>query len=204
MEETFRSFPLQMENKNYIIHPHKFGLWLFILTLIMIFGGLTSAYIVMGSFVPDPDRIFFQLPQILWNNTIVILFSSVTMQFSIWAVKRRQSRKAMIGLVLTFILGLIFLIGQFFAWEQLTEGGLPFVDQARKDNSVSFFYVFTGLHGVHIISGLLVLLVNMIRSSAKGLGHEREVRMFEMTGTFWHFLDLLWVYLFLFLLYTQN
>ena len=196
------SLSIEMEKRNYIVHPQKFALWLFILTVILIFGGLTSAYIVQRSFVPDP--IVFDLPKIVWYNLAIILFSSVTMQFSVWSSKRNESRKAMFGLTMTMILGVVFLVGQYQAWQQLTDSGLPLVDTTRHDNSVSYFYIFTGLHGAHIIAALIALLIAMIRTSLDNFLPGRKELVYELTSIFWHFLGLLWVYLFIFLQYTQN
>ena len=106
------SLNLNMGKRKYIIHPHKFNMWLFILTLIMVFGGLTSAYIVALSFVKPESRILLELPSILVNNLGVILFSSVSMQFAVWMAKRNEDRKALLGLLFTFILGIVFLVGQ--------------------------------------------------------------------------------------------
>lgn len=194
---------LEMENRNYLVHPQKFALWLFILTVIMIFGGLTSGYIVQRSFVSADRQIIFDLPPILWTNLILILLSSVSMQFSLWFAKRDEHRNATLTLLMTLGLGIFFLIGQVYAWGDLTESGLPFVDSRRIDNSVSYFYVFTGLHGLHIVAALLVLLVAIVKTARQNFLPGRRILTYEMATIFWHFLGVLWVYLFIFLKYTQ-
>lgn len=193
---------LEMDKRDYIIHPHKFNLWLFIISLIMVFGGLTSAYVVARSMVKQPE--FFELPGMLWTNTFIILFSSMTIQYSVWAVKRKEDMKAMISLFITFALGVIFLVGQWRAFGDMVLAGNHFVDPTRADDSVSYFYIFIGLHGVHIVAALLVLLVALVRTSLNNFMEGRKLLTFEITATFWHFLDLLWIYLFLFILYTQS
>lgn len=199
------SFDVPMGKQNYIIHPYKFNMWLFILTLIMIFGGLTSAYIVSTSFIKPENRLILELPSILVNNSLVIVFSSITMQFAVWMVKRGEATKAMLGLMFTFVLGAVFLVGQVYAWQVLTESGLPMVDPERVDNSASFFYIFTGLHGAHIVGGLVVLLVALFKTSMDNFkSTESRSMTFEITATFWHFLGLLWIYLYVFLWYTQH
>ncbi|WNJ16608.1 cytochrome c oxidase subunit 3 [Pontibacter sp. G13] len=190
--------------QTYFIHPQKFAMWLFILTIIMIFGGLTSAYIVQRGMVSIDKQIMFDLPSILWQNLAVILLSSVSMQYGVWAAKEGQKQRAAIGLLVTFALGVFFLIGQLDAWSAMTNSGLPFVDQGRPDNSVSFFYIFIGLHGLHIVAGLVVLLVAMIKTAMNTFRPGRGVITYELTAIFWHFLGLLWVYLFFFLMMTQN
>ena len=196
------SLGIEMEKRRYIIHPQKFALWLFILSVIMIFGGLTSAYIVQRSFITNP--ITFDLPGILWSNLALILFSSVSMQYAVYARKRGESRNALISLGITFLLGIFFLLGQWNAWQAMIESGLYMVDKSRIDNSVSYFYVFTGLHGAHIVAGLIVLLVAGIKTYTQSYKPGREKITYELTATFWHFLGLLWVYLFVFLLVTQK
>lgn len=192
--------------KNYIIHPQKFAMGLFIITVIMIFGGLTSAYIVQRGFVPVEKQIIFDLPNVLWTNLAVLLFSSLTMQWSVISVQRQDLKMALFGLFLTFALGIVFLTGQWNAWVQMTQSGLPMVDEQRLDNSVSFFYIFTGLHGLHIVAGLVVLgilLGQQVYGKATSNPARRTVA-YEITAIFWHFLGVLWVYLFVFLLFTQN
>lgn len=200
------SLSLGMSKKKYIVHPYKFNLWLFILATTMIFGGLTSAYIVARSFLPAAQRLYFELPAILWNNLAVLLFSSVTIQFAVWSNSKGEAQRAMLGLLMTLVLGLVFLFGQVKAWEVMFQGGLPLVDPARIDNSVSFFYIFTGLHGAHILFTLFILIYALIKISLNSFKQGPEGRRItlEMTATFWHYLGLLWVYLFVFLLYTQQ
>ena len=198
------SLTADMQERSYIIHPQKFALWLFILSVVMIFGGLTSAYIVhRGSLEPE-QLLQFDLPAVLWNNLFLILFSSVTMQFAVWSIKRGERTKALLGLGMTFVLGLLFLIGQWKAFGDLADSNLFLVDRDRIDDTVSYFYVITGLHGAHIVAALLVLLSAWIISALKSLNARREIVTYEMSAIFWHFLGLLWVYLFIFLNYTQN
>jgi cytochrome c oxidase subunit 3 len=127
--------------------------------------------------------------------------------------KRGERNKALIALGMTFILGLLFLYGQYQAWGDMTASGLPLVDSARTDpgnpgrvdNTVSFFYIFTGLHGAHIVAALIAVLVGLIKTSVKGLNNGgKRILNFELTATFWHFLGALWLYLFIFLKYSQT
>lgn len=201
------SFGLGMEKhteqKSYIIHPQKFALWLFIITVIMIFGGLTSAYVVHRGSLAEGEKLFFDLPPILWTNLVVIILSSVSMQFAVRGAAREHKQWAIMGLLATFALGVWFLLGQFQAFVDLTESNLFFVDQTRQDDSVSYFYVITGLHGLHIVAGLIVLMVCLLKTGLTAFKPGRQLISFEMTAIFWHFLGLLWVYLFIFMKYTQ-
>jgi cytochrome c oxidase subunit III len=197
------SYSLTTEKEhNYIVHPQKFGLWLFILTVIMIFGGFTSAYIVQRGAVPADLAIYYELPAFMWYNLVVVLVSSITMQYAVWSNQRGQKSQSLLGLGMTLILGGVFLYGQWEAFSALTESGLPFVDQRRNDNSVSFFYVIAGVHGLHIVAAILAVLATFWQSAVNSFQLRRRRVVFEMTATFWHFLGLLWVYLFLFLKYA--
>jgi cytochrome c oxidase subunit 3 len=195
---------MMAEQRTYLIHPQKFLLWLFIISVIMVFGGLTSAYIVQRSFVRPDQQVLFALPDVLWYNLALALLSSVTMQLSLYWEKLNQMRLVSLALGMTLVLGCLFLLGQWQAFEDMTAGGLPFVDRRRLDNSVSYFYVFTGLHGAHIVSAVITVLVLLVRSLLNRFPAGRRRLIFEMSAVFWHFLGLLWVYLFVFLNYTQR
>lgn len=199
------SYQLNMEKPNYIVHPQKFALWLFILSVIMIFGGFTSAYIVARGALQEDQLILFDLPSILWYNLAILFVSSITIQFAVWAAKHEQTPRAMVGLGMTFVLGCLFLAGQWDAFTELTISGLPFVDQTRLDDSISYFYVITGLHGLHIVAALITVLIVLAQTALDTFRQPgRRELVFEMTAIFWHFLGLLWIYLFVFLKYTQN
>lgn len=191
-----------MAKRNYIVHPHKFNLWLAIISLIMVFGGLTSAYLVARSMVKQPE--FFDIPDLLWTNTGIIILSSLSVQFAVWRARKGDDRQALIGLILTFIMGIAFLIGQWNVYQEMVLGGNYFVDPMRADDSVAYFYVLTGLHGSHIIAGLIVLAFAIVKTGFKKYKAGKKIISLEMSAIFWHFLDLLWVYLFVFLLYTQQ
>ncbi len=193
---------LNMAKRNYIVHPHKFNLWLAIISLIMVFGGLTSAYLVARSMVKQPE--FFDIPNLLWINTGIILLSSFSMQFAVWRVRKGDEKQALIGLLLTCLMGIVFLFGQYSVYQEMVLGGNYFVDPMRADDSVSYFYILTGLHGTHIIAGLIALFFALIKTGFKMYKPGKKILSIEMTATFWHFLDLLWVYLFVFLLFTQQ
>ncbi|MEM6765003.1 MAG: cytochrome c oxidase subunit 3 [Bacteroidota bacterium] len=196
---------MAIDEKRYLVHPYKFNVWLFIMSIIMIFGGLTSAYMVDIAMKPD-DRLFFRIPSILWTNLATILVSSITIQYAAWAERKGDIPKALVGLGLTLFLGLIFLWGQVKAWGIMTEGGLPFVDSSRRDNSASFFYILTGLHGLHVVGTLFVLIYTFIKTGLNNFKNGKESRRitFEVTITFWHFLSLLWVFLLVVIWMTQN
>ena len=178
------------------MHPKKFALWLFMASVVMIFGALTSAYIVRQA---EGNWLLFDMSPMFYVNTVIILMSSVTMHLTYWAVKKDNMEKAKLAISITTVLGAAFLIGQWIAWSQLVDQGIYLVGRDSSAVSGSFLYVISGLHGVHVISGvifLIVVLVSIFRYKA----NSKNVAQVEMCTTYWHFLDGLWLYLFVFLL----
>jgi cytochrome c oxidase subunit 3 len=177
------------------MNPRKFALWLFIVSVCMIFASLTSAYIVRQA---EGNWFVFQLPQLFTTTTIVIMLSSITMHWAFTAAKKDNFEQVKTALWITAILGLAFLVGQFLAWGKLVEQNVHFVGNP----SGSFVYVLSGLHGLHIISGVVVLVVALM-AAHRGQIHSKNMNLMELCATYWHFLDVLWLYLFLFMLYKR-
>ena len=172
--------------------PMKFILWLFLVSIIMLFASQTSAYLVRRA---EGNWLEFEMPKIFWYSTAVLLVSSISMQWAYFAAKKDQFKQLKIAISITFALGLAFLWMQFEGWRNLVDMNVYFVGNP----SGSFFYVFTGLHGFHIISGLIVLLF-ALRAVFRLKVHAKSLRQIQICSTYWHFLDLLWFYLFVFLL----
>jgi cytochrome c oxidase subunit 3 len=172
--------------------PMKFILWLFLVSIIMLFASQTSAYLVRRA---EGNWLEFEMPKIFWYSTVVLVASSAMMQWAYFAAKKDQFKQLKIAISITFVLGLAFLWMQFEGWKNLVDMNVYFVGNP----SGSFFYVFTGLHGFHIISGLIVLLF-ALRAVFRMKVHAKSLRQIQICATYWHFLDLLWLYLFVFLL----
>ncbi|MCE7055675.1 cytochrome c oxidase subunit 3 [Algoriphagus sp. AGSA1] len=174
------------------MHPKKFALWLFLVTIVMIFAALTSAYIVRQS---EGNWLEYELPTIFWYTSGIVILSSVFLQFAYLSAKKDNMAGLRIGLGLAVLLGIAFLIGQWYSWVALVDANVFFVGNP----SGSFLYVFTGLHAVHLISGVIFLIIVLI-STYKYKVHSKSMDTLEMATTFWHFLAALWLYLFMFLL----
>ena len=177
------------------MNPQKFGLWLFLISVVMIFISLSSAYIVKKS-VGDWEYIDF--PQLFQVTSAIIVMSSVTMHFAYIAAKRNNIRNIKIGLALTAILAITFVLGQFYAWGQLVEDGHHFVGNPAG----SFIYIFTGLHVIHLF-GALIFLAVVFTNAFQYKVHSKSMLRIEMCATFWHFLGGLWLYLYLFLIFNN-
>lgn len=179
-------------NKPLSMHPKKFALWLFIITVIMIFAALTSAYIVRQA---EGNWLDFELPTMLWVTSGIILLSSATMHWSYLSAKKDELERVKLGISITTALGVAFLIGQVYAWGALVDSNVFFVGNP----SGSFLYVLTGLHGLHLVSGIIFLIIVLI-STFKYKVHAKNLAQIQMCATYWHFLGGLWIYLFIFLL----
>ena len=178
--------------KTLAMNPKKFAMWLFIGSVVMLFASLTSAYIVRQA---EGNWLYFELPSILTVSTIVILLSSVTMQVAYWEAKRDRLEMVKILVTVTSVLGLTFLILQFEGWKALVANQVYLVGNP----SGSFLYVITGLHGLHLISAIVFLLIVLV-STYRYRVHSKNLTQIEMCTTYWHFLGGLWLYLFVFLL----
>ncbi len=184
---------LDISNKpvSAVVHPRRFILWLFIVSIVMLFSALTSAYIVRQS---DGNWLEYDLPGIFWVTSAIILVSSMSLQYAYISAKKDSLHGIKIGLAITFILGIAFLIGQFFSWGYLVDHDVYFVGNPAG----SFLYVLTGLHGLHLISGLIFILIVLIGAFRYKV-HSKNLLNIELSLTYWHFLGLLWIYLFFFL-----
>ncbi len=133
------------------MNPKKFAMWLFIGSVVMLFASLTSAYIVRQA---EGNWLYFELPGILTVSTAIILLSSVTMQWAYWSAKKDNLQMVKILVSATFLLGILFLVLQFYGWKDLVASQVYLVGNP----SGSFLYVITGLHGMHIISAIVFLI----------------------------------------------
>jgi cytochrome c oxidase subunit III len=181
------------------MHPKKFGVWLFMVSVIMIFGALTSAYIVRQA---EGNWLDFELPSMFWVTTVIILLSSLTMHWAYLAVKNDNKETARVAISITAILGVAFLVGQWIGWSQLVGAGIHLVGRDSSAVSGSFLFVISGLHGVHVISGVIFVLVVLV-AIFRLKTHSKNLAQMEMCATYWHFLDALWLYLFVFLLLNR-
>jgi cytochrome c oxidase subunit III len=174
------------------IHPHKFTLWIGIGSIIMMFAGLTSAYVVRRNL---PNWTGFELPLAFWYSTAAIVLSSLTMFLAVRNFKQRMMAKYRSMLTATFVLGLVFVALQVIGFTQFIKAGLAL----GKTNSVDFLYVIVGLHALHVIGGVVALAVMFAKAFSVKVRNYSSVPV-EVMATYWHFVDVLWVYLLLFLM----
>ncbi|RDV13140.1 cytochrome oxidase subunit III [Pontibacter diazotrophicus] len=176
------------------VHPLKFSLWLIIISIIMMFAAFTSAYIVRRE---EGNWLEFDLPNILLINTVIIVLSSVTMQMAHNAAKKNNLKQLKFMLLGTLILGVAFLIGQWNGWADLVQNNIYF-GGTGSNPAGSFLYVLTGVHGFHLITGLIFVAITFF-SSLKYKVHSKNMLRIQLCTTYWHFLGGLWLYLYIFL-----
>ncbi len=180
-----------MEQRNKL-HPHKFTLWVGIGSILMMFAGLTSAYIVKRN---QANWVTFNLPLMFWYSTAAILLSSTTLFLAGRAFKERQMQKYRQLMTATIVLGVVFIVLQILGFKQLWSIGITL----QKNVSFSFLYVIVGLHAAHVIGGIIALIVLFAKGFNTTKRNYSSVPV-EVTSTYWHFVDVLWVYLLIFLI----
>ena len=181
----------------------RLGMWLFLYTEIILFGGLFVLYAVYfvtytQEFIQGGKQLNRMFGLV---NTIILLISSFTVAASITAVQRREKKTALWALAVSLVCGLIFLINKYFEWGHKIEVGIypnsPTLNQGPEGLNLFFglYYVITGLHGVHIVIGMTFLAVTMWFVWADRVKPHRFA-LLENAGLYWHLVDLIWIFIF--------
>ena len=173
-------------------------LWIGIVSIVMLFAGLTSAYVVRAQ---NGNWQVFELPPILIISTAIIITSSLTMVLAQRAIKKDNYTLTSLFLFLTLILGFSFFYTQVQGWKQLSQEGIYFAGK-YSNASGSFLIIIAFLHLAHMIGGLIALFVSLTKALLKKYSAADSLGI-ELTAIYWHFLDILWVYLFLFLYFIR-
>ncbi len=173
-------------------------LWVSMISMVMFFAGLTSAYVVSMN---REDWVTFELPDAFYISTVCILLSSITLFLSQKMLKQGKIQPSQLMLVITFVLGLGFVWYQYVGFNQLKEIGLYFTG-AESTVSSSFMIIITFMHVLHLLAGVIVLLV-VIYNHFKKKYSSTNMLGFELGAIFWHFVDVLWIYLFFFFYFIR-
>ena len=169
------------------IHPHKFTLWIGLASIVMMFTGFTSAYIVKRNLA---NWITFDLPRIFWYSTAVIIISSLTIILSRNYFRQREMKQYRLWLAVTMILGIAFVCMQYIGFTQLWHNGVTLT----RNVSFSFLYIIVGLHALHVIGGVIALIILLAKAYSIKRKNYSPVPI-DLMNTYWHFVDLLWIYL---------
>ena len=180
--------------QNTKIHPYKMLLWVGLGSIVMMFAGLTSAYIVKKS---QANWLEFDLPNLFWFSTLVILVSSFTIQMAVKKAKAGEMAQYRGFLSVTAILGLTFIILQIRGFQALELNNIALTG-ARSNSAGSFLLVIAGLHLLHLVGGVIAIAVISLKAFA-AKSSTNQVLSVELVASYWHFVDILWIYLFVFL-----
>lgn len=188
-------------HKDYI--GSKLGMWLFLFTEILLFGGLFILYSIYLYKYPSEFHSAGKELNVYFGggNTVVLVTSSLFMAISISAIQNGSKRLCVIFLTLTLLMGAIFLVNKYFEWGAKFHHGIyPDSPQllARNRGDIIFFglyFVMTGLHGLHVLFGMMIMLYVLIMIKYDKV-NSRDFVLLENTGLYWHLVDLIWIYLF--------
>lgn len=170
--------------------PKKFIVWLFVVSSTIMFGGFTSYYIVFAASKGKGHGLV--LPDMFMYSSLVLVTSSITLFLASRALKNGEVSRQRLFLWATLVLGLVFGYMQFSAWSALYQSGAALVN---NNAAISMIYIVSGFHLLHIFAGLCFILNSLI-----GISGEKAIYKQEIASIFWHFIDILWIYLYVFLL----
>jgi cytochrome c oxidase subunit 3 len=179
----------------------KMGMWIFLFTELLFFGGLFLLYAVYRSqYLEDFHRAADELDLVLGTiNTIILITSSLTMALSIAAIKNNEKKQSIRYQALTIILATAFLVIKYFEWSAKIHHGIyPGSADLKVQGQIIFYslyFVTTGLHGIHVIAGIIMLGL-MMRWSVHDSINSNDFIKLENAGLYWHFVDIVWIYLF--------
>ena len=193
-----REDPLKAEKVIIRKKTAKSLLWIGIVSIVMLFSGLTSAYVVRAD---NGNWLVFKLPSIAIISTAVIILSSLTMFIAQMSIKKGHLGRTSLFLFITFVLGIVFTYTQYLGWKELTQQGIFFLGK-YSNASGSFLYLITIVHLAHLFGGLISMLITLVNSLKKQYSPQDYLGI-ELAAIYWHFLDVLWIYLFLFLYFFR-
>lgn len=173
----------------------KMMLWFGIISLVMSFAGLTSAFIVSSS--REDWLVNFTLPSAFTYSTLIILLSSVLLFLAKQSFKNNKSATTSSLLIGAFVLGIVFIYSQIQGFNQIISSGYNFTGPT-SNITISYIYVIAVLHILHVLAGIICLFIVIINQLNKKYSKQNRIG-FDLASNFWHFVDVLWVYLFFFL-----
>ena len=173
-------------------------LWVSMISMVMFFAGLTSAYVIS---MRRDDWVTFELPDAFYISTVLIILSSITISISQRLIKKNKRELSIAFLLITFALGIAFVWQQYAGFEDLRSAGLFFTGPTSTV-STSFIIGITLMHALHVFAGIIVLLV-VIYNHFNHKYTSDDLLGFELGAIFWHFIDVLWIYLFFFFYFIR-
>ncbi|WP_379088359.1 heme-copper oxidase subunit III [Pedobacter sp. UC225_65] len=185
---------LQQQEVRFDAKPKKFVVWLFVVSSTIMFGGWTSYYIVFSASKGKGHGLV--LPDAFMYSTAALLASSVFLFLASRALRNGEKGFQQLFLWITLALGIVFGVLQFQAWSSLYQSGAALIN---NNAAISLIYVVSGFHLLHILAGICFIL-NSLVGSYREIPADKAIYRQEITSIFWHFIDILWIYLYVFLL----
>jgi cytochrome c oxidase subunit 3 len=183
----------------------KMGMWIFLVTEILFFGGLFVAYIVFRSWYPELYLMASEQLDTFWGavNTFVLIGSSLTVAMAIRSAQLNQNKGLIINLLLTIFLAIVFMVIKYFEYTHKFEYGIfpggnylfEGIDHPQANIFFSIYYMMTGVHGLHVLIGIGLMIWLVIRARRNEF-HSGYYTPVEITGLYWHLVDLIWIFLF--------
>ncbi len=181
----------------------KLGIWLFIFTELLFFGGLFITYAVYRHAHPQAFHMAAQQLDVTVGtiNTVILLISSMTIAMATTAIQKKDKRTTLILIGITLVLALVFLVNKYFEWGAKFDHGIwpgsPLLEELGRGDTLFFalYFFMTGLHALHIIIGMVLIAVIMVRVRKDKLSFD-NFQLLENGGLYWHLVDLIWIFLF--------
>ncbi|MDX1638579.1 MAG: cytochrome c oxidase subunit 3 family protein [Balneolaceae bacterium] len=183
----------------------KMGMWIFLVTEILFFGGLFAAYIIYRAWYPELYTLASEELNTLWGgvNTLVLIGSSLTVAMAIKSAQLNQKKGIIINLAITLALAFVFMVIKYFEYTHKFHIGIypgefytyEGIDHPKANIFFSLYYMMTGLHGIHVVVGIGLMIWLLIRAT-KGHFNSEYYTPVEITGLYWHLVDIIWIFLF--------
>lgn len=183
----------------------KMGMWIFLVTEILMFGGLFAAYIVYRTWFPELFTMASEQLDTFWGgvNTVVLIGSSLTVAMAIKSAQLNQKKNIAINLGITIALAAIFMVIKYFEWTHKFHLGIfpgqfyafEGIDHPKANVFFSLYYLMTGLHGIHVLIGMGIMTWLFIRTRKEHFDSKYYFPV-EISGLYWHLVDIIWIFLF--------
>jgi cytochrome c oxidase subunit 3 len=181
----------------------KLGIWLFIFTELLFFGGLFITYAVYRHGNSEAFHLAGKELDVTLGtiNTVILLISSMTIAMATTAIQKKEKRATLILIGITLLLALAFLVNKYFEWSAKIGHGIwpgsPLLEELGRGDTLFFglYYFMTGLHALHIIIGMVLIAVILVRVRKEKITHD-NYQLLENGGLYWHLVDLIWIFLF--------
>jgi cytochrome c oxidase subunit 3 len=181
----------------------KLGIWLFIFTELLFFGGLFITYAVYRHGNTEAFHLAGKELDVTLGtiNTVILLISSMTIAMATTAIQKKDKRATLVLIGITLLLALAFLVNKYFEWSAKIGHGIwpgsPLLEELGRGDTLFFglYYFMTGLHALHIIIGMVLIAVILVRVRKERITHD-NYQLLENGGLYWHLVDLIWIFLF--------